>query len=369
MGFERPTIEEVFARIQASYKANLPQTDPFLARATLFGILASQAAAVHELNGRLAGVVRNAFVDTADLDELLRAGEIYGEARDAGQGAAGVVRVTGVDGTSIADNLVMLDANGQRFFTAFGPVTIAGGIADLLLGAFEIGKRFNIASGASMDFETPIAGVDVGSGIVRPFGGGGFINGRDATPIEVYRASILGRLRLPPQGGTVNDFEQLGFLSQAAVDPDLANWTRVFVKIPAAGSNLIEMWAVDDSLDPDGNLIFPAGSQYALAQTFIKDPVRRPMLADVSFTEPAGSGIDPAITLVPNTTVVQDQVKEEIVQLLIREATIAGSITLSHLDEVISRAKGETDHTLTSPVSDPSAGAGVILTMGTPVFS
>lgn len=364
MPLDRPSLDEIFARMQANYQAAAPDLDPYLPRSMTFALLAAQAAAVHSLYGRLEHTVRNAFEDTAGLEELVRRGEIRGmPSRSLGVKATGFVRFSGDDATFVPDGTIVVDGNGNRYRAGPDAVIVDEVVLDVT--ATVVGEEQNLPLGTAVELEEPIPGIYPGTGQVTnlDYSNNGLGGGRDPESAEEFRRRLLRVIRRPAQGGTLEDWRRWGFESDS-------DWTRIFVTPPAAGSNVIQLWAVDDTLDlVDGSAIAPAAGVYTNAEDWI-DANRRPLLADFTFQAPTLVDLDPAITLTPNTTEVQDAVKEEIIQLLIREADVGGSIPLSHFREVISRAAGETDSDLTSPVTDPvTVNAGELLVLGTPVFS
>jgi uncharacterized phage protein gp47/JayE len=361
--FTRPTIEEILSRLQGDFDAQLPDFDPFLPRAVLLAKLNAYGAAVHELNGRLERAARNAFADTAELEELERIGEAFGVTRNPGVVALGNVRIYGDYATAdpLPIGTVFVNANGLRYYNPYGPLTIAAGTAfkGFTVYAMEVGSQYDMPIGAAIELEEPVTGWTAGSGEVysSPIAGGLAPETDDA-----YRARVLARLRRRPQGGTRYDFERWMFESSS-------EWTRVWIVDPPSGSNVIDIFAVDDTLDPDGLLITPAAGSYTAAQAYIDADYRRPLCADVDVQAPTLIDLDPSITLVPNTTAVQDAVKQEIVQHLIRVAEVGGTLIKSELDAAISRAAGETSHTTTVPTGDVALSAGQLHVIGQPVFS
>lgn len=363
MAVDRPTIAEILARVQGDFRANLPDFDPYLARSELYAELAAMSAGMHVLNGRILGVARNHFIDQCDEEHLARAGDQIGEPRSyAQQAGPGSAQYSGVDSTYIASGTYHVNANGVRF-QQLGGATVSGGTVTVSLIAVEAGSDGNMALSTAIELEEPIDGITAGSGAITL----ALEGGTDDQAVEDYRAEVQDRWSFRGQGGSVRDF--LRWMRESG--PGL--WTRIFLVRPATGSNLINMYAVDDSQDPDGNLITRATADYDDAEDWIKQDHIRPLCADLHVQAPTLMNLNPAITLTPNTTAVQAAVKEEIIRLLIRDFPgpdgIAGTLYKSHLDEAISRAAGEITHTTTSPTGDVAYGAGELPVIGTPVFS
>lgn len=359
MPSDRPDITEIFARMQADFVGVLPDFDPFLPRSPILGFITAEAAGVHELNGRLTRVERNAFADTADLEGLSRIGDPHGITHSvSGEKAAGVATYLGTSGTAIPDETFHVTAAGVRYQSTALATIGAGGSVSVPLEAVLVGSNANLPVSASIDLEEPISGITAAAATIET----AVTGGEDPELVEDYRDRVVAHLRRREQGGTLTDFERWVFESISG------GWTRVFVLKPATGSNLIQIYAVDDAGDPDGNAITRAAGDYTTAFDYIDADHRRPLCADVQVDAPTLIDLDPLITLTPNTTAVQDAVKAEIVEFLIRAQTTTGTPPpKSALDEAISRAGGETDHTTTSAV--PSLSSDELLVIGTPVFS
>jgi uncharacterized phage protein gp47/JayE len=355
--FARPTPAEILARIQADYKGELPDADPYFPRSTIFAELAALTAAIHELNGRLEGVVRNHFADTADPDELERKGSLYGLTRGLPAYAVGTVTHNGLAGTAVPEGTIHVAANGNRYRSTSAAVVPGSGTVTCPVQAIEKGAVSNIPAASGIELEEPILGIASGTGFV---GTGGITGGDDAQGVETFRAEVLAHMRRLPQGGTHSDLER--WLFEALSPP----FTRVFVGTPAAGSNLVGCFAVDDTLDVDGNAIARVAGDYTAALAYVFATDRKPLGLDVTLAAPAFVDLDMTITLTPNTAATQAAVLEEIIQLLIREADIATAPPESHFAREIAGAAGVTDHTIDTVI--PTVSAGQLLRIGTTTF-
>jgi uncharacterized phage protein gp47/JayE len=364
MAFTRPTVAEILDRIRGDVKGVLVDFDPFAPRTAILALIMSQTAQIHELNGRLERAARNHFGDTAELDDLVRLAAEEGLTQTLGAKAQGFARFALAAEVVPAPTagLFLVNAAGDRYVALTFPWIAALASYVPQIQAVESGEKYNLAAGSAIDLEEPFTGIAAGLGQVRPAPDEVSAGTNDETT-EAFRDRYLLHKRRAPQGGTLTDFERWTFESIANA------WTRVFVVKPAALSNLVSVYAVNDAADAAGNAINRAAGDYTTAFTYINADHRRPLCADVQVAAPTLVALDPAITLIPNTTAVQDAVKGEIVQFLIRTATIGGTVVHSQLAEVISRASGETSSALTSPAADKTHSAGQLPIIGTPVFT
>ena len=125
----------------------------------------------------------------------------------------------------------------------------------------------------------------------------------------------------------------------------------------------------------DGNTgsIFPDSDKVDEVAAYLEshtDPITgavvgRPVTAELYVFAPSASPLDFTIQVSPNTTAVREAVTASLEDLLEREAEPGGELLLSHIREAISLSIGETDHTLVSPASDLTAGAGELFVLGT----
>jgi uncharacterized phage protein gp47/JayE len=69
------------------------------------------------------------------------------------------------------------------------------------------------------------------------------------------------------------------------------------------------------------------------------------------------------------TSSVKNAVQEELEDLILREGEPGGTILLSHIQEAIASAAGETDHTLLVPSGNFVSPAGKIPVMGSITWS
>ncbi len=96
---------------------------------------------------------------------------------------------------------------------------------------------------------------------------------------------------------------------------------------------------------------------------------RRPVCADVTVAAPIAAPLDLTITLTPSSDAVKAAVEAELRDLIARETEPGGTLLLSHIQEAISIAAGETDHVLTAPSANVTPAAGHITTFGAITWS
>jgi len=116
--------------------------------------------------------------------------------------------------------------------------------------------------------------------------------------------------------------------------------------------------------DNDTPSIIPDVTEVAAVQAHINAPDCKPVAAAVGVYAPTPKMIDFTIAAVPDTAPVRAAIEQELRDLVRREAALGSTILLSHMDEAISLADGETDHTMTVPAANVTTLSNEIAIFG-----
>lgn len=334
MAFNRPTLQQLIDRVEGDLKSGLGVVT--LLRRSFLKVLARvQAGLSHTLFGFIAYIELQAFVDTAEDEYLERHGAIWGVTRKVATFSEFTLSVTGTDGVGITAGTIFRRTDGAQYEVVSDQI-IAAGVATLNLVALVAGEASEVFVGDKLTILSPIAGLN-SEGTVATI----VIEPEEVEDNESYRARILDKIRNPPAGGAAHDY-----LQWALAVPGV---TRAWVGPQALGPGTVVVYIVNDNDTP----ITPSPAK--ITETFDYIEERRPVTANVSVVAPNLLPLDMTIKLKPNTVAVQTAVTAELVDLIIREASLAGSfkapgelntgkILLSQLNEAISIAVGETDH-------------------------
>jgi uncharacterized phage protein gp47/JayE len=356
MAFIRPTLVELVDRTTASIRSRLA-LGPLLARSFLGVLGRALAGLAHGLHGHISYGADQAIPLTASTDALERAADLYGldPVRRPASPAVGVTRFTGTTGTSIPVGTIVSRPDGERYATDAG-ATIAAGIADVALTALVAGLSSNADPATILSLASPIAGIDNDSTVDAS----GMTLGADLETDEQLRARLKVFARARPQGGSTADYPIWAL--------EVAGVTRVFVLPANSGLGTVDVtFTVDD--DPAGPI--PSVAQVAAVQARLTDVTRRdsaPLGALVTTFAPVAAPVSFTLSVLPNSIAVQAAVKAALEDLVLRDAVPAGTITLHRMNEAISTAAGETDHTLTVPAADFVAAAGELPTFNSVTF-
>lgn len=346
MAFNRPTLQQLIDRVEGDLKSGLGLVT--LLRRSFLKVLARvQAGLTHALFGYLAFIELQAFVDTAEDEYLERHGSIWKVGRKVATFCEFLFDVTGTTGVTITAGTIYRRTDGAEY-SVLEEATLAGGVAQLQLVALLAGEASEVFVNDKLSILSPIAGLN-SEGTVAEI----IIEPEEVEDNELYRARILDRIQNPPAGGAAHDY-----LQWAKAVPGI---TRAWVGPQALGPGTVVVYVVNDN-DED---IAPGAPKLTEVFDYIEE--RRPVTANVSVAAPVLLPLDFLISIRPNTAAVQNAVRAELIDLINREAALAGSfkapgelhtgkILFSQMNEAISIAVGEEDHVIAEINGDATPG-------------
>ncbi|WP_176473421.1 baseplate J/gp47 family protein [Sphingopyxis sp. GW247-27LB] len=345
MPFNRPTLSGLIERIRADLDSRLPGADARLPASVLDVLARSYAGTASNLYGYVDWLARQILPDTAEAELLGRHAAIWGLTRKAAIGATGSVALTGVEGTPVPAGTALIRDDEVEYRTT-AAVAIGAGATSVAVEEVAGGPAGDTATGTVLRFVAPIAGVNAAATVEAP----GIAGGAAEEDDEALRARLLTRIRTPPKGGAVGDYEQ---------------WTLEFPEVTRAwvfplwmGAGTVGVTFVLDNR-PD---ILPLPADIEAVDAWLA-PLR-PVTADVVVFAPEAFPIDLRIKLVPDTADVRAAVVAELDDFFARDAQPGGTIYLSRLREAISIAAGETWHDLQLPELNVEVAPGSLPMLG-----
>ena len=352
MPFPRPTLAELDAALQADIQARLPGTDPRLRRSYLGVLARTLAGGLHEAYGFLQWIAEAAFPDTAEGAELRRWAAIWGVEPIEAVQATGSIAVTGTTDTIVDEDTLWRSGAGLDYEST-AEATLVAGAATIPVRAVKAGKDGNAAVAVKMSTVSPIAGLVAEASVSVAIAGGA-----DAESDDALRERLLLRVRAPPRGGTVSDYELWSLAAHADV-------SRAWARGNTPGLGQVTVYFMTDDATANG---IPDAATVDTVQDYVDE--RRPVTAAVTVAAPTAVGLDVTITdIEPDNAAVRAAVEAELQDLVLRESEPGGTILVSHIREAISTAPGETSHTLTAPVADVAHEAGEIAVLGAVTFT
>lgn len=358
-----PTLSELRTQVRDDFRARLPGADSLLPASNLRVIGDVYAELTFGLYAWQVSVVRDLMPDTAEGEWLDRRAELRSIQRKPASFATGAVSITGSVGAEVAEGAELRTASGVLVRVTQGKV-LGAGVNIVQAEAAASGAAGNLDAGVQLSFTSAIPGVDAAASVAA----GGLAGGADAESNASLRARLLARLRRPPQGGAVSDYEAWAL--------EVPGVTRVWVERGAMGPGTVtvrfmmdEVRAAEQGI-PQGETAseYSAGSG-DLQTVFDHIAEVRPVTADVFVVAPVAVPLDIEFAaLSPDTPAVRAAIAAEIDDMLYRDAEPGEPIRYSRLVEAISIAAGEGHHALVSPLADVPHGPGEIAVSGNIVW-
>ena len=348
MTFARPTLTQLISRAQSDIETRLPGADAQI-RDSVENVLARVVAgASHGLHGHLVWLSKQLFPDKAEDEFIVRWASIWGLSKNAAVKATGNLTLTGTTGTTCPAATQWQDTDGNTY-TQDADVVLAAGTGTAALTAVTAGADGNQAVGVVLSIVTPVAGID-STAIVS---GSGLIGGVDEESTEDLLVRLLERLQTPPSGGGPGDY--------VAWAKEVAGTTRAWQIANANGLGSVAVYFVMD--DKVGTII-PNAGEVAAVQTHVD--LEAPVTADVTVYAPTPVTRNFTIHISPDTTAIRAAVQAELEDLILRVGEADGmTLYLSQINEAISIAADEVDHTTTVPAADVVYTVGQIPVFGT----
>lgn len=351
MAFDRPPLAKLISQAQADVQSRLPGSDPLLRHSVLGALATTLAGALHGLYGYQGYIAQQVTPATA-TDCLETLASVWGITRQQPAASSGNADLTGNAGAIVPQGLRLQSSNGVQYQTTESGTFDSHGDITIAVAALDPGTEGNAGAGASLILISPQDGIDT-KGYVSI---GGLAGGSDLETDERLRQRLLQRIQAPPHGGNRADYETWAL--------DVTGVSDVWIVPLYSGDGTVRVWIAEQ--DYDGNA---TASDELVAQVQGAVDAVKPVTAHVTVAAATRQTVDINLTVVPQTAAVQDAVVAELQQLFARDAVPEGVILISRINEAISIAMGESDHTLTSPSDNVQADTGAILTLGTVTFS
>lgn len=348
--FVADTLNDISLRLRGSFRAVMPESEPWSPRSNLLSVLKVLAQAVRALQLRLEILHKQKFVSYADAEYLDLHATENGLSRNPATYAEGNITVATSVGTTIPAGSQLSSSTGILYETT--GVVIATTVSSTVpVRAVVPGLGSNIDVGATLTFTTPISGTGT-----TTVAAGGIQGGADEESDDSLRDRILYRKRNPPRGGSPSEYHEW--------TKDYSGRTRSWVQraTPQAGSVTI-YFAMDD-LYADG---VPTAADAAAMQDILEGYA--PADADVNVEIFTPLSVDIEIdNLTPDTAAIRDGVQQELAAAFYRRAIVGQNFSKSWLSEAISSVPGWKSHVITDPEGDVTVAAGELPVLGTVTF-
>jgi uncharacterized phage protein gp47/JayE len=346
MSFDTPDLRTLNTRAQADIEAELPGTNARLRRSNL-NVLAKVMAMIGHGFYKFIREFLDQCLPWSKGFLLRQWAEIWKVFSIPATFAQGSVNFTGTNDSPIVAGTLLLATDGRQYST-LSDVTIASGVATVDVIALVAGQVGNVAAGIVLAPATTIGGV---SSTVT-VGVDGITGGTDDESVDSFYSRYVQKVQNPPHGGNKEDY--VGWARE------VAGVTRAWAFGNLDGINTVQLYFVRDN----DVMIIPDSTEIAAVSAYVSDPSRKPITVMLNVYAPVPRVHNFTIHVVPDTPAVRAATETELRDVISREADLGGTIALSHFEEGISLAEGETDHTMTVPSSPIVCAANEIATFG-----
>lgn len=305
------------------------------------------AGAFYALYGMLKNLSKEVNVTTAVLTLDEKAGFwLSDDPRRQATAASGPITVTGTPGEMLAASTQFVSMTTGKIYAVKTDTVISGMEQTVLVEAVDAGKTGNLAAGEVLTIATPVG--TIGATAIS----GGILGETDRESDDSLRARILDRIRQPPGGGDTADY-----IRWAKQVPGV---TRVWVYPGEMGSGSVTLRFMRDG-DPDP---IPNATEVEKVYEHVREVCPVTVQENLYVVAPLKNAVDLTIRIMPDTDEVKAAITASVADFFARESEPGGRLYKSRLDEAISIAAGEFDHTLLSPTADVVARKGHINMLG-----
>lgn len=344
MAFVVDDLKTLITNIELAYENKMKDKMPIAEQKVNARILAN---ACNALNHFIAYNAQQILPTTADYEHLVEhcaAKGIYPKRKTK---ASGRYKVKGTVGATVLVGQVLNRKKDNLEYIVDSSVILSAEEQEIQITCKTAGVIGNCTAGEKMSFAQAIAGVETEGEVVSVGAGAD-----DESPEELL-ARYLQVVQNPDNGGNPQDYVrwalQVEGVSKAWAYPHEAG----------TGSIVIRIWT-------------PSGPADAELREKVKEYIKTVCPADVKrivVLTLIQESVDVVATIVPNTPEVHEAAEGELKSLFLRKIEPGMKIVLSKINEAISIADGEEDHTLISPTSDVEASPGAILVLGVVTWS
>lgn len=343
MPFARPSLSQLIDTAAADLTARFPGADSGLRRRVLGVFARVIAGAAHGLYGFLQWSYNQLFPDTADTANLRRHASFWKIEPKAATAAAGLVDLTGADGSTVPAETLLQRSDGVEYLTQ-ALATIAAGAASVAVEAVAPGANGMASAGVALTFASPVAGVSSAATV----GAGGLVGGEDGETDPALLSRVLQRMGSVPNGGSDADYvrwtREVASVTQAWVKPGWMGAGSVGITFICAGR--------ED--------IIPTDDDVAAVEAHLA-PLT-PVTATIYVFKPTPAPLDVGIQVNPDTVSHRAAIVAELDDLMRREANPGATTQVTHVRSAL--AAVSPGSVLISPAADVAHDPHELATLG-----
>jgi uncharacterized phage protein gp47/JayE len=361
--WETPTLRDVRSLVRDSIRGSLPGADALVPNSVLRVLSDNQGALCHLTLQYIDWLALQLLPDTAETEWLDRHGDIWLVNADDTTGrkmatfAEGTVTFIGTEaGVIVPAGTQMTSGSGLVGYETLTDVITAAGAVPVAVEAraLDPGIIGNLETGQTLTVSTPPTGVPGEATVVLMDGG------VDTESDDDLRARILERIRQPPMGGAIHDFERWA--------KAVSGCTRAWCGPLEMGIGTVTVRVLFDDLraDDDG---WPRGEDLEKVTAYIN--TQRPVaVKDFFVVAPVKQFIDVRIdNLTPDTAAVHAAIEDSLKEMLLNYASPGQTIFAAWKAQAIMNTAGVISFDLTNWNDDFMQSPGHMAVLGDIVYA
>jgi uncharacterized phage protein gp47/JayE len=274
---QTPTASELSTQVLADIEGALGQQSPLLPKAFLRVLSRAIGGALALMYRLIRWTYEQIFPATADAESLIRIGQQYGLSVTPSVAAILDIQLVGTPGAEAPAGTIWRGGNGKTYIQNGLSVIGISGISTAHVECTEGGSLGSLGVGNTLEAATPAAGID-GASVLEIL-----TEGEDEETTEQFRSRVLQRIAGQPQGGSAADYVKWA--------TEIPGIVKAFAFRTDAGEVTVYPLQATEGADR-----IPAAGKLAEVLSYVSNPSRRPLCADVLVEAMTERTVDITIT-------------------------------------------------------------------------
>ncbi len=361
MPWNTPTLRQVRGLVRDNIHASLPGSDATPPNSVLRVMSDAQGALCHLTLQYLDWLALQLLPDTAEAEWLDRHAQIWLVNSDGTTGRKSATLAQGnIDIAATISGVVIPQATqlktSQDMLYETLDLVISSSLAPVTtrVRAIAPGSSSNMESGGSMMFIAPLDGVTSPATVSDS----GITGGTDTETDDELRARVLKRIRQPPMGGSVTDYE-----AWALAVPGV---TRAWAASEMGIGTVTVRFLMDDlRADKDG---WPTGNDITTVEAYL-DVMRPVAVKDFWVLAPIKQFIDVEIdNLSPDNPATREAIEQSLRSMLLEAASPGQTIFAAWKSFAVMSAPGVISFDLLNTLDDVMPSIGHMAVLGDIIY-
>lgn len=351
------TATELYSRLESKFLSLYSKITDWNVGADIRSLLESAAVLFQEVWFRLDGMYADLFLTTARGDALRWRGQELGvDDKEVQAAACPSQQFTGAAGTVVPKNTLVTtnpDVDPMVEFTTDQAATIPTG-ATVITAAItcrETGLAGNVPAGRIAFLPQSVAGISATINLEAATGG------QPEEDDESYRQRSILRPYESAAGAIEDYFRSAALRVRGVAEARLKEGGR------GPGSVVLYVWSKDST----GKLVPGSATLVATVQSYLADPLRRPLCTQVYVEQPAGAIVDVSILLRPlsgYTFASTSTLVAAAVRAFFADLAPGEDLVLFQLSAACSLVAGIEDLRIVDPAANVTADPTEVLLLG-----